>query len=102
MLSLLSFFFCFIDPHNLIHLQFEIYKLNFPFATASYLKNANNVTTSKLYDVIAGLNGFEFGSFDEFAKIKDIDVSDLDHIDLKELYKRVSKNVMCTFHSLKM
>lgn len=48
------------------------------------------MTTAKLVDVIEGLNGFEFGSFDEFVKIKDTDLSDLDHINLKDLYRRVS------------
>lgn len=55
----------------------------------SYLRAANNTTLSKFYDLITGLNGFEFGSFDEFQKITNVDVSDLDHINLKQLYKRV-------------
>ncbi len=67
----------------------------YTFQPCSYLQNANNVTISKLHEVIKGLNKFEFGSFDEFVRIKDVDTTDLDHIDLKELYQRVMNVVAC-------
>lgn len=61
----------------------------------SYLQNADNFTISKFYNIVEGLNGFEFGSFDQFVKIKDMDLSDLDHINMKDLYKRVNFIFKC-------
>lgn len=55
----------------------------------SYLGTADNGTISKFNDIIVGLNNFEFGSFDEFATVRNINLADLDHINLTELYKRV-------------
>lgn len=59
------------------------------FLFPSYLRSATNETISKFNDIITGLNAFEFGSFDEFLSIKDEDITDLDHINMTELYKRV-------------
>lgn len=61
-----------------------------PFLFISYLGTAPNETISKFIAILIGLNAFEFGSFDEFDKVKNTDISDLNHINLTELYKRVT------------
>lgn len=55
----------------------------------SFLKNASNETIEKLTDIIVGLNSFEFSSFEEFDQMVDKDLSDLNHINMTDLYLRV-------------
>lgn len=59
----------------------------------SFLSNASNVTIGKLTDIIVGLNSFEFSSFEEFEQMAEIDLSDLDHINMTELYIRVRTSI---------
>lgn len=66
-----------------------VFQIIFTISCTSYLGNATNETVSKFNDIIVGLNAFEFGSFDEFTNIENVNVTDLDHINLTELYKRV-------------
>ncbi|KAJ6635968.1 Pickpocket protein 19 [Pseudolycoriella hygida] len=61
-----------------------------PSAIDFYLGSAANETISKFHEFLIGLNAFEFGSFDEFENVKDANMSDLNHINLTELYKRVT------------
>lgn len=55
----------------------------------SFLKNGTNESIGKLTDIIIGLNSFEFSSFEDFEHMIDSDLSDLDHINMTELYLRV-------------
>lgn len=64
-------------------------QLIFTIFYISYLGTATNETIAKFNDIIIGLNAFEFGSFDEFVKIQDVNITDLNHINLTKLYKRV-------------
>lgn len=59
-----------------------------------YLPNGDKEAIRKLEHVLLGLNGFEFGSFDQFESIYNVSLSELDHIDITELYKlvRISLN----------
>lgn len=56
----------------------------------SFIKNGNNETIRKLTEVVIALNTFEWSSFEYFEDIVKTDVSDLEHINMTELYLRVS------------
>ncbi|KAJ6633823.1 Pickpocket protein 19, partial [Pseudolycoriella hygida] len=60
--------------------------------TERFLNDASNETVNKLRDIIIGLNSFEFSSFEEFELIIQNDLSDLDHINMTELYLRANES----------
>lgn len=59
-------------------------------AIERFLPNASTENTEKLTDVLIGLNVFEFGSFDEFIRIHNVSLLDLEHINITALYRHVS------------
>ncbi len=62
----------------------------------SFIGTAPNETVSKFDDIIIGLNALEFGGFDDFDNIDNVNITDLDHINLTDLYRRVKNRKNCT------
>ncbi|XP_037034912.1 pickpocket protein 19-like [Bradysia coprophila] len=60
-----------------------------PSALDYFLKNGTSETIGKLTEIIIGLNSFEFSSFEHFENVVHKDVSDLDNINVTELFSRV-------------
>uniref|UniRef100_A0A336LTZ8 CSON001499 protein n=1 Tax=Culicoides sonorensis TaxID=179676 RepID=A0A336LTZ8_CULSO len=55
-----------------------------------YIPNASEITQQNFESYLTVLNRLEYGSFDEFVGIDDWDLTQLEHIDLLELYKDVA------------
>lgn len=56
---------------------------------SSFLPNADQVQKQKLYNILLGINTFEFGAFVRFANVENISLSDLDKINVTALYEQV-------------
>ena len=54
-----------------------------------YLPNASQKAIDYFEQYLKTLNRLEFGSFDEFVGIENWDISELEHINLRELYETV-------------
>lgn len=59
-------------------------------ARKKYIPNASTQTVEHFYSFLKVLSTLEYGSFDEFVGIQEWDITELEHIDLLQLYQDVS------------
>lgn len=71
----------------------NFYRINWNKVEAARLKhipNASNQSVEHFYEFLKVLSTLEYGSFDEFVGIQEWDLSELENVDLLQLYEDVA------------